>query len=221
MLSLWVHLQKPLNLCLREIFATLIVHLRELFREQINPKLAFITLRKVLMLWAEKLYFIKLTYSILKSTKVQMFRIGWKWTLRRAITMRKSRSLRVRLWPSWGTLGGAWMIRIWDRLLTELEELPIPLEMHRISILMIFNCTRKRATTVPAELKLRKLTEPVAKERSTWLPRKKPTTLLTLSTTSTKTVPKNTQSPTFATNTRSSNAAKKSTSTVKLTTASV
>ena len=69
MLLLWDHRQKLISSYLK-IFATLIVHLKELFPELINQKLARKMLKNVLMHSVEKLCFIKLTYSILNAIRV-------------------------------------------------------------------------------------------------------------------------------------------------------
>ena len=71
MLLLWGHRQKLINSYLK-IFATLIVHLKELFPELINQKLALKMLKNVLMHSVEKLCFIKLTYSILNAIRVTL-----------------------------------------------------------------------------------------------------------------------------------------------------
>jgi len=71
MLLLWVHRLKLISSYLK-IFATLIVHLKELFPELINQKLARKMLKNVLMHSVEKLCFIKLTYSILNAIRVTL-----------------------------------------------------------------------------------------------------------------------------------------------------
>jgi len=53
------------------------------------------------------------------------------------------------------------MIKICDKSLTELEVLRTLLEMHKICTLTIFNSTRKKVSTAPAELKLLRLRGPV------------------------------------------------------------
>ena len=68
---LWGHRQKLISSYLK-IFATLIVHLKELFPELINQKLVLKMLKNVLMHSVEKLCFIKLTYSILNAIKVTL-----------------------------------------------------------------------------------------------------------------------------------------------------
>jgi len=179
MLLLWVHLQKQISFC-QKIFVTLIVRLKELSRGLINQKSALKTLRNVSMLWAGKLCSIKLTYSILNVTRVTQLLNAWRWIPPPPITTRRRALPRARLWPSWGTLDGRWMIKICGKLLTELVVPPTLSEMLKICTLTIFNSTRRKGSTAPAELKLLKLREPV-NQAITWPQKKKQTSSLTLS----------------------------------------
>ena len=132
------------------------------------------------MLSLEKLCFIKLTYSTLNVTRVTQLRNVWRWIPPLLITMRRRVLLSLRLWPSWEMLDGLWMIKICDKLLTELAVPLTLLEMLRICTLTIFNSIKRKGSTALAELKLLKPREPV-NQVITWPQKKKQINSLTLS----------------------------------------